>query len=157
MRNGPERCILQCSSTQRFAKLSKVSISALRRLMITVINYLHDLLILENSMSEIFTSRDSGLFLLQHLVFVISLKKCVLYPVQEIELLGLILNSHTMTFSLPNEKIVKIKDQCLSFHKASEVSLLDLTNLIGTPFSTIQAVHPARRQLRFLQYSKFYL
>ena len=119
--------------------------------MITVIIYLDDLLILGNSMSEIFTARDSVIFLLQHLSFVISLKKCVLYPVQEIELLGLILNSHAMTLSLPNEKIVKIKDQCLSFYKASEVSLLDLTELIETLFSTIQAVLPARLQFRFLQ------
>ena len=48
-------------------------------------------------MSEMFTARDSVIFLLQHPGFVIPLKKCVLYPVQEIELLGLILNSHTMT------------------------------------------------------------
>ena len=66
------------------------------------------------------------IFLLQHLGFVISLKKCVLDPGEEIELLELILNPHAMTLSLPNEKIVKIKDQCLSFYKASEVSLLDL-------------------------------
>ena len=102
-----------------FTKLLKVPISALRRLMITVIIYLDDLLILGNSMSEIVTVRGSVIFLLQDLGFVISLKKCVLYPVQEIELLGLILNYHTMTLSLPNKKIVKIKDHCLSFYKAS--------------------------------------
>ena len=37
-------------------------------------------------MSEIFTARDSVIFLLQHPGFVIALKKCVLYPLQEIEL-----------------------------------------------------------------------
>ena len=126
-----------------FKKLLKIPISALRRL-ITVIIYLHDLLILGNSMSKIFRARDPLVFLLQHLGFLMSLKKCVLYPVQEIELLGLIVNSYTMTLSLPNEKIVKIKDQCLSFYKASEVSLLDLTKLIVTLFSTIQAVLLAR-------------
>ena len=106
-------------------------------------------------MSKIFTARDPLIFLLLHLGFVISLMKCVLYAVQEIELLGLILNSYTMTFSLPNEKIVKIKDQCPSFYKALEVSRLDLTKLIGTLFSTIQAMLPARLQFRFLpQFAK---
>ena len=68
-----------------FTKLSKVLISVLRRPMIRVIIYLDDLLILGSSMSEIFMARDSVIFLLQHLGFVINLKKCVLDPAQEIE------------------------------------------------------------------------
>ena len=72
-------------------------------------------------------------------------------PVQEIEFLGLIMNSQTMTMSLPEERIGKIKDQYLSLYKASEISLLDLIKLIGTLFSTIQEVLPARLQFYFLQ------
>ena len=60
-----------------FKKLLKISISALERLMMRVIIYLDDLLILGKSMSEIFMPRDSPIFLLQHLGFVINLKKCV--------------------------------------------------------------------------------
>ena len=56
-----------------------------------------------------------------------------------------------MTLSLSAEKIGKTKDQCLRLYKASEVSLLDLTKLVGTLSSTIQAVLPARLQFRFLQ------
>ena len=119
--------------------------------MIRVITYLDYLLILGNSMSEIFLARDSVIFLLQHLGFVINLKKCVLDPAQEIEFLGLIVNSQTMTLPLPAEKIGKIKDQCLRLYKASKLALLDLAKLIGTLSSTIQAVLPARLQFRFLQ------
>ena len=61
------------------------------------------------------------------------------------------MNSETVTLSLPEEKIVKTKDQCLKLHKASEVSLLNVTKLIGTLSSTIQAGLPARLQFRFLQ------
>ena len=134
-----------------FTNLLKVPVSVLRRLMIRVITYLDYLLILGNSMSEIFLARDSVIFLLQHLGFVINLKKCVLDPAQEIEFLGLIVNSQTMTLPLPAEKIGKIKDQCLRLYKASKVALLDLAKLIGTLSSTIQAVLPARLQFRFLQ------
>ena len=162
MQNRPEGCILQRSSTQRLTKLSTVSLGRkLVRVSVPMLWFgtsshnIHKIikgsnLSFETSddndynlsrrfidfrkhMSEMFTARDSVIFLLQHPGFVIPLKKCVLYPVQEIELLGLILNSHTMTLPLPNEKIVKI----VSFYKASEVSLLDLTKLIGTLFSTI--------------------
>ena len=96
-------------------------------------------------------ARDSVIFLLQHLGFAINLKKCVLDAVQEMEFLGLIGNSQTTTLSLPEKKIVKIKDQCLSLYKAAEVSLLSLTKLLGTLFSTIQAVLPAHLQFRLLQ------
>ena len=134
-----------------FEKFLKVPISVLRRLMIRVIIHLDNLLILGNSMSEIFMARDSVIFLLQHLGFVINLKKCVLDPAQDIEFLWLIVNSQTMTLSLPAEKIGKLKDQCLRLYKASKVTLLDLTKLIGTLSSTIQVVLPARLQFRFLQ------
>ena len=76
---------------------------------------------------------------------------CVSDPVQEIEFLGLIVNSQPMTLPLPKENIVEIKNQSLSFYKASEVSLLDLTKLMGILSSTIQAVIPARLQFRFEQ------
>ena len=96
-------------------------------------------------------ARDSVIFLLQHLGLAINLKKCVLDPVQEMEFLELIGNSQTTTLSLPEKKIVKIKDQCLSLYKAAGVSLLNLTKLLGTLFSTIQAVLPAHLQFRLLQ------
>ena len=76
------------SAPRIFKKLLKVPISVLGRLMIRVIIYLDDLLILGNSMSEMFMARDSVIFLLQHLGFVINLKKCVLDPAQEIVLRG---------------------------------------------------------------------
>ena len=65
-------------------------------------------------MSKILTAMDSVIILLRYLGFVINLKSYVLDPVQEIEFLGLIVNLKTMTLSLPEEKIGKIKDQCLS-------------------------------------------
>ena len=117
-----------------FTKLLKVHV-------VRVTTYLDNLLILGNSMSEIFMVWDSVIFLLQHLGFVINLK-CVLDPAQQIEFLGLIVNSETMTFSLPEEKIGKINDQCLRLYKASEAKL------IGTLSSTIQAVFPAHLQFR---------
>ena len=88
-------------------------------------------------MSEICMGKDSVIFLLQHLGFVINLKKCVLDSEEEIEFFRLTVNSQTTTLSLPGDKIGKIKDQYLRLYKASEVQLVDLTKLIGTLSSTI--------------------
>ena len=60
-----------------FTNLLKVPNSVLRCLTIRAISYLEDLLILGNSMNEIFMARNSVIFQLQHLGFVINLKKCV--------------------------------------------------------------------------------
>ena len=97
------------------------------------------------------------IFLLQHLGFVINLKKCVLNPAQEIEFLGLIANSQAITLSLPEEKIREINDQCLRLYKPSEASLLDLTKLIGIPF--VQPYKQCPQPVySFASYnSKFYL
>ena len=79
-----------------FAKLSNVPISLLRCLMIRAIVFLDDLLIFGNTVEEILVARDSVIFLLQHLGFMINFRKCVLEPTQEIEFLGMIVKSKTI-------------------------------------------------------------
>ena len=118
--------------------------------MIRVIIFLDDLLIFGNTMEEILVARDSIIFLLQHLSFVINFKKCVLEPTQEIEFLGVIVNSKTMTLSLTQKKVQKIKSPCLEVYRAQEITLLELTRLLGTLSSTIQAIFSARFQFRYL-------
>ena len=102
-------------------------------------------------MEKILVARDSVILLLQHLGFVINFKKYVLEPTQEIEFLGMIVNSKTMTLSLSQEKVQKIKTQCLKLYRAQEITLLELTSLLGTLTSAIQAILPARLQFRYLQ------
>ena len=86
--------------------------------MIQTITFLEDLLIFGNTIEEILVARDSVIFLLQHLEFVINFKKCVLEPTQEIQFLGIIVNSKTMTLSLSQEKVQKIERQRLEMYRA---------------------------------------
>ena len=72
-------------------------------------------------------------------------------PTQEIEILGLIVNSQAMTLSITSGKDREDKGSLPRLCKATEVSLLALTKLIRTLSSTIQAVHPAHLQFHFLQ------
>ena len=55
------------------------------------------------------TLQDTVILLLQCLRFVINQKKSVMIPVQEIEFLGMIVNSKEMTISLPQKKLKSIK------------------------------------------------
>ena len=65
-----------------FTKLLKVPI--LRKVNIKIIIYLDDMLLIGFSLEEKFMSRDTVIFLLQHLRFSINWKKSVLTLVQEI-------------------------------------------------------------------------
>ena len=59
------------------------------------------MLIMGQTMEEILMSRDTVIFLLQLLGFVLNLEKSILNPVQEIGFLGVTINSLKMCLFLP--------------------------------------------------------
>ena len=63
------------------------------------------ILLMGKIMEEILMSRDTPIFLLQHLGFVINLKKSVQKSSQQIEFLDLKIDTHTMTSALTEEKM----------------------------------------------------
>ena len=58
-------------------------------LQIRVIIYLDNMLLMSQTLEELLMSRDTIIFLPTQLGFVINLKKSVLVPIQQIEILGL--------------------------------------------------------------------
>ena len=95
-----------------FTKLLKIPIEILRRINIRMIIYLDVMLLMGDSIEEISMCHDTVIFLLQHLGFVISWKKSVLTPVQEMEFLRLKINSVNLEISLTEKKIKKVKTKC---------------------------------------------
>ena len=134
-----------------FSKLFNVPIALLRRLNIGLVIYLEDILLMRRTVEEILMSRETLIFLLQHLGFVINLKKSVLKLSQQIEFLGLKIDTHSMTSALTEEKKEKVilKRQNLLSHP--QTTALELTQLIGLMSSTVQADLPVRLQIRHLQ------
>ena len=134
-----------------FTKTSKVLISLTMRLNIKIVIYLDDILLLGRSINDVLIETDIVIFLLQHLGFVINLKKSILTPQQKIEFLGLLVDSLNMSLSLTPEKLMKVTSQCLEMYKTEKVSILQLTKLLGFLSSTAQAVLPVQLQFRYLQ------
>ena len=126
-----------------FTKLLKVPIALLRRLNVKIIIYLDDMLLMGASQPELMLGRDTLIFVLQHLGLVINLKKSVLTPTKKLEFLGVLIDSNKMDISLPEEKIVKIQNQCQTLLSQKTVSVRELTQLIGRLSSTVIAVLPA--------------
>ena len=123
-----------------FSKLLKVPIPLLRRLHIRLMIYLDDILLMGRTLEEILMSRYLLIFLLQHLGFVINLKKPVLKPSQQIEFLGLKIDTRTMTLALTEEKMEKLILKCQNLFSHPQTAVLELTKLIGLMSSTVQAV-----------------
>ena len=132
----------------KFTKILKVPISLLRRLQIRVIIYLDDMLLMSQTLEELLMSRDTIIFLLTHLGFVINLKKSILVPVQQIEFLGLDIDYVEMKLFLPQRKVEEIVQMSQNAMGGS-LTLRDLTRLLGKLTSTISQL-----QIHFLQQIK---
>ena len=103
------------------------------------------------SVEELTLARDTLIYLLQNLGFLINIKKSVLQPCQTIQFLGMEINSIDMNVTLPQEKKDQIVKQCQDLLRKSSVSLQELTQLIGRLASTAIAVLPAPLQYRAMQ------
>ena len=95
-----------------FTKIMKVPTSLRRRLNIRLIIFLDDMLVLGKSYQETLSHLHTIIYLMQHLGFIINQKKSIFTPSQEIEFLGLIINSRDLTLRLPLEKITNIQQRC---------------------------------------------
>ena len=108
------------------------------------------MLLIGNTIEETLMTRDTVIFLLQELGFVLNLKKSVLTPTQRIEFLSVTVDSSIMTMSLPEKKVSKVQRQSLELLQKTQALILELTKLIGLLSSTIQAVLRAQISFRFL-------
>ena len=86
------------SSPKVFTKLMKVPISIL----------LDNFLILGKTLEEAILNRDTVIYLIKNLGYVINLKKSLFHPIQRIEFLGMIIDLAEMTVSLSQEKVESI-------------------------------------------------
>ena len=93
-----------------FTKLLKGPISLLRKLHVRIIIYLDDMLLLASSLEDLLLAGDILIFILQHLGFLIGIKKSYLEPTLTLEFLGVIVDSGEMTLSLPKEKLLKVQN-----------------------------------------------
>ena len=63
-----------------------------------------------SSLEDFLMARDLLIFILQHLGFLISIKKFYLEPTSTLVFLGMIVDSGEMTLSLRKEKLLKVQN-----------------------------------------------
>ena len=139
------------TAPRTFTKLLAPVITELRSRGLRLIIYLDDILLMASSPDILKSHSQMLMQLLQELGFILNLKKCVLQPTQEIEFLGFLVNSNTLSISLPEDKILKVQKQCRRILNAGKASARELAQLIGLLTSLNPAMMHAPLFYRGLQ------
>jgi len=142
------------SAPREFTKLLKPVMSILRRLGIRMLIYLDDIIILNQDPVSLIKDRDSTIWILQNLGFIISWEKSHLTPSQKVEYLGWLIDSQSMNLSLPEAKLQDLLTQCQLVITQNKVSARLLSRLIGKLNACVMAVLPAPLHYRQLQMQK---
>ena len=128
---------LQClpfglrSAPRAFTRLMTPIIAHIRSLGIRIVIFLDDILILHQSPSVLQSIFKKIVTLLERLGFLINLNKCSQHPSQQLIFLGTLLNTVTMSLSLPKEKLDLIQQGARQLHTKGKGTLQELATLLG--------------------------
>jgi len=136
-----------------FTKVLKPTIELLRTIGVRLVIYMDDMLLMASSEHLIQEQTYVALFLLENLGFVVNNKKSVLTPCQQIEFLGMLVNSQSMELKLPGEKIRKIRTEAHYLLATPNVPIQSLAQFLGKLNATTPALQMAPLFCRLLQIS----
>ena len=97
----------------------------MRKLNVRIIIYLDDMLLMASSLEDLLMARDTMIFILQHLGFLINIKKSCLEPTSTLEFLGVIVYSGEMLLNLPKKKLLKVQNHCQEMLENRKVTVRD--------------------------------
>jgi len=118
-------------------------VSMLRKIGVRLIIYLGDILFMAERKQLAIQHAQLVSTTLENLGFVVNYEKSVLIPSPQMEFLGFLVDSTTMTLALPGEKIRKIQREYQKALTVSSLTLRKLASLIGFLNSSIEAVFEA--------------
>ena len=134
-----------------FTKLVRPVLASVRELGIRCLMYIDDMLILGETSEELSHNFQSCQTLMTSLGFVVNNEKSIAGPTQEIEFLGFVINSRSMTLAVTKEKLKSLTSQCKNLLQSQRTTVHHLAQVIGTMTSLNQAVLPAPLHYRGLQ------
>lgn len=146
------------SSPRIWTKLMKPVLAIIRGNGIRIIIFIDDCIVLGNSRENCLKNMDFVLRTFIELGFLINWEKSKLIPTQEVEFLGMLVNSVTMEFKVPHKKVKDIKKLCsnllASYRKQELVPIRTVAQLLGKIVAVEMAIFPARLKSRSLLANK---
>ena len=137
-----------------FTKLMKPIFASLRQAGYIITSFIDDTLICSHSYSGCLQAIQATISLLQRLGFFINVEKSVLTPTQCIEYLGNIINTKTMTVSLPERRLLKIRTGCAHLLRQDITPIREVARVIGLLVAAIPAVELGKLHYRQLEGGK---
>jgi len=134
-----------------FTKVMKPVAIFLRSMGVRMVVYIDDILVMADTAAQVKTHLEALMFLLTSLGFVINMPKSVTIPTQQIEFLGMKVDSVSLQLSLPGEKLHHITMEVSQHLQKSQVTARQVAQLIGKLHAASQAVLPAPLFYRSLQ------
>lgn len=113
----------------------------------TVIVYIDDFLVIEDSFDKCWHSYQTLIHVLRQLGFSISWSKCI-SPCQQLVFLGILIDTTVMTLSLPVEKMIEFSEMLSKFATRVRASKRQIESLIGKLNWACQVVQGGRTFLR---------
>ena len=115
-----------------FTKVMKPLMTLLRSWgKIRIIVYIDDMLVMARTKEEANQHMEVLVFLLDALGFIVNQEKSHLIPVQELEFLGLSMDSQSLQLKLPSEKIRQIHKEVAQLLKRESLSVRQLSQFLG--------------------------
>ena len=142
------------SAPRIFTKLLKPVFKFLRGQGLLSSTYIDDVYLQGDTYHECHENALSTVQLLQNLGFVIQEEKSCLNPSQQLEYLGFVLNSMTMTVKLIHARIEKVVKACEKLLNDSHPTILNLAEVIGLVVSSFPGVEYGPLYYRSLTWKK---
>ena len=105
-----------------FTKVLKPVSAFLRSVGVRLIIYIDDILVIGKTPDEVRNHVEALIALLEGLGFIVNMEKSVLTPSQQIEFLGLLLNTPSMCLTLPGHKIRTIRGEAAQLLRQGKFS-----------------------------------
>ena len=134
-----------------FTKVMKPLMGLVRAWGIRIIIYIDDMLVLSESKEMAAQHLEVLTFLLEALGFIVNGEKSILCPSQELELLGLLVDSQSLQLKLPIEKIKQIRKEAGQLQRKGSLTARQLSQFIGKLNAASQAILVAPLFYRNLQ------
>ena len=138
-----------------FTKIMRCAMEQIRSYNIVSQDYLDDILCVSNSYRSLATKTKFVISYLESLGFIINFQKSVIIPSQSISYLGFKLCSKTMTVSLPEEKVLKVRKRAKELLERKNCKVRELAKAIGLFVSTRYAVPYCLAYTKCLERCKF--
>ena len=139
------------SAPRVFTKLLRPVLAHLRRHGIRMVIYLDDILIMNSDRAKLLEELSVTVTFLQRLGFLINVGKSIFTPIQEIEYLGLLLNSVMLEFRLTPDKVKSIIELCSELIHSTQCSLRSVSKILGLLLWAATAIPYALAHFRDLQ------